>query len=129
MSLIFEGEFKTLAKYAARIDPDGEWRSLMYRCHQYRTANGAVMCWWEKSGKIAFQGNGVSARDFERSFIDYARDKRRLSEEPKGRTLDLGNDRDFIIQWVVAQLRKDNDLLRRVRKIVLNHCRRGIARR
>jgi hypothetical protein len=127
MSLIFNGKFETLAKYAARISPDGEWRNLMYGCRQYRTKDGAVMCCW-KSGKIVFQGNRVSVRDFKRAFVDYAREKGRLSEKPERQQPDLSDDRVFI-QWVGERLPKDDELLRRVRKLVLDHCGRSVARR
>lgn len=68
MSTILIGNYKRIKKYAKAIDADGRWQELEYGGRQYRTRKGAVLNWWEKSGKILFQGHGEAAREFERRF-------------------------------------------------------------
>jgi hypothetical protein len=41
MSLIFRGNYAKLQKFASLVDPDGQWRGLVYGAKQYRTNNGA----------------------------------------------------------------------------------------
>lgn len=115
MSVRFRGSFKKLISCAARIDADGQWRPLKYGCQQYRTADGAVLNWWPKSGKITFQGHKTAAAEFEWAFVRRARKKGRLSDE----RLDLSDDRVFI-HWFAARLYEDKLLLRRARELAGN---------
>jgi hypothetical protein len=54
MSVVFCGNYATLKKYVGRVDPDGHWRDLEHGGKQYKTASGAVLNWWKKSGKLVF---------------------------------------------------------------------------
>jgi hypothetical protein len=79
MSLKFRGDYTILRKYVSRVDSRGSWRDLKYGGKQYRTENGAVLNWWEKSGKILFQGHGLAALEFEQGFKAIASTKGRLA--------------------------------------------------
>jgi hypothetical protein len=99
MSLKFRGNYTILRKYVLRVDSRGRWRDLEYGGKQYRTDRGAVLNWWEKSGKILFQGHGSAALEFEQGFKAIASTKRRLvGESPES----------------LEGLRKENETLRQL---------------
>ena len=75
MSIYFIGSLKELKKCVDRIDPNGAWRDLEKGCLQYRSAEGAVLNWWQKSMKLLFQGKGLGAERFERKFLRFAQRK------------------------------------------------------
>ena len=81
MSLRFQGDYSKLRKYVSRVDSRGSWRDLKYGGKQYRTEKGAVLNWWEKSGKILFQGHDLAALEFEQGFKAIASTKGRLANE------------------------------------------------
>ena len=86
MSIKFRGNYAKLKKYTSRVDARGRWRDLEYGCKQYRTDEGAVLCWWRKSGKIVFQGHGKAAPKFEQAFRAIAAAEGRLEDhDPRGR--------------------------------------------
>ena len=79
MSTIFRGDFTKIRKHVRRVDSAGHWRDLDHGGKQYRTDAGAVLNWWEKSGKIVFQGNGDAALKFEQAFKALALRSKRLT--------------------------------------------------
>ena len=79
MSLKFRGDFSKLQKYVSRVSANGSWRDLPHGCRQYRTDDGAVFNWWQKSGKITFQGHGAAALKFEQAFMAIASAKGRIT--------------------------------------------------
>jgi hypothetical protein len=109
LSAIFTGDYKRIQKYAKSIDADGCWRKLEYGGRQYRTITGAVLNWWEKSGKIVFQGRGKAATEFERRFKAKASAKGRLRNDANVTETD-GVDNE---SRTVRKLRKANSSLRR----------------
>jgi hypothetical protein len=74
MSIKFRGDFTNVQKCVSRVNA-GSWRDLEHGCRQYRTDDGAVFNWWEKSGKITFQGHGKAALEFEQAFMAIASNK------------------------------------------------------
>jgi len=77
MSLKFRGNYISLKKCVARTKFDGDWRELENHHRQYRTDDGAVLNWWERTGTITFQGHDKN-KDFENAFINEASAKNRL---------------------------------------------------
>jgi hypothetical protein len=104
MSLKFRGNYARLQKYASLVDADGQWRGLVYGAKQYRTNNGAVLNWWEGSGKILFQGHGPAARAFEQSFKAIASAKKRLISEDDENRLKLSSQNAALLTSFVDVL-------------------------
>lgn len=113
MSLKFRGNYAKLQKYTSLIDPDGQWRSLEYGGKQYRTDNGAVLNWWERSGKMVFQGTGPAAREFEQSFKAVASAKRRLISENDENRLKLSEQNAALLTSFVDVLLENERLRKR----------------
>jgi hypothetical protein len=81
MSQKFRGDYAKLKRYVARVDPHGNWRSLQHGGMQYKNNKGVTLNWWQKSGKIIFQGDGEAASKFKQSFMAIAIRKNRLIGE------------------------------------------------
>jgi hypothetical protein len=112
MGLKFRGNYARLKKYASLVDPDGQWRALEYGGKQYRTNNGAVLNWWERSGKMLFQGHGPAARAFEQSFKAIASAKKRLISEDDAHRLKLSEQNTTLLTSFVDVL-LENERLRK----------------
>jgi hypothetical protein len=112
MSLKFRGGYTVIQNCVARIDSRGIWRDLKYCGKQYRTDAGAVLNWWQKSGKILFQGHGLAASKFEQAFIAVASRKGRLAgENGKGlRALERDNE---ALRALIADVLLENARLKR----------------
>jgi hypothetical protein len=113
MSLKFRGDYAKLQKFASLVDPDGQWRGLVYGAKQYRTNNGAVLNWWERSGKILFQGHGPAALAFEQSFKAIASAKRRLISENDASQLKLSKQNTSLLTSFVDVLLENERLRKR----------------
>jgi hypothetical protein len=96
MSLEFRGNFPRLRKYVSRADSRGHWRDLKHHCKQYRTADGGVLNWWKKSGKILFQGRGQGASKFEQALIAVLEAKDRLNRSNCQSPADLKRDNETL---------------------------------
>jgi hypothetical protein len=109
----FIGGYRRLKIYASLVDPQGEWRSLVYSCKQYRTKKGAVLNYWKKSKKITFQGDPTIARQFQCAFLSIAADKGFLidNEDKDLRTLQLENE---ALQRSLVKALRDNRRLRKM---------------
>jgi hypothetical protein len=68
-----------------RAGLDGCWRPLQRGQRQYRTLNGAILNWCQRTGKITFQGDDATARnELKQAFI--ASSKKRLFGRCDGRS-------------------------------------------
>ena len=112
MSLVFRGGYVKLQRYAAYVDPDGHWRDLEYGGKQYRTASGAILNWWRKSGKLAFQSNGLAASKFEQAFKALALRKGRLSGE-NGKDLRVLEGENETLRALIADVMLENVRLKK----------------
>jgi hypothetical protein len=81
MSVRFRGDYSKLKKCVACVDSQGNWRELQHGAKQYRSDKGAVLNWWQRSGKILFQGHGAAASKFQQAFMAIAVRKGRLVDE------------------------------------------------
>jgi hypothetical protein len=113
MSLKFRGNYAKLQKYASLVDRDGQWRDLQYGAKQYRTDNGAILNWWEGSGKMVFQGTGPAARAFEQSFKAIASAKKRLISENDEKRLNLSSQNAALLTSFVDVLLENERLRKR----------------
>jgi hypothetical protein len=113
MSQKFRGNYAKLQKYASVVDPDGQWRDLKHGAKQYRTDSGAVLNWWERSGKMLFQGTGPAAREFAQSFKAIASAKRRLISENDENRLDLSKQNAALLTSFVDVLLENERLRKR----------------
>jgi hypothetical protein len=91
------GDYAKLKMYVACVDSQGNWRGLQHGLKQYRSDKGAVLNWWQGSGKILFQGHGAAASKFEQAFMAIAVRKGHLLDE---------DDRDL------RHLQRENETLR-----------------
>ncbi len=86
MKLKFTGDYSRLQKYVSKAGLAGKWRDLKYGQKQYRTHEGGVLNWWQKSGALTFQGLNLDARDeLAQAFVAIASAKCRLFGEYGGR--------------------------------------------
>ena len=116
MGAIFRGDGAKIRKYVARADARGQWRELKYGCNQYRTDDGAILNWWQKSGKITFQGDGDAAAKFEQAFKALALRADRLTDG-NGRTLEgLGKENETLRALIADVLLKNALLRKRLKK-------------
>jgi len=113
MSLKFRGNYAKLQKYASLVDPDGQWRALQYGGKQYRTKYGAALNWWERSGKMLFQGKGPAGRKFEQSFKAVASAKGRLISENDEKRLNLSKQNTTLLTSFVDVLLENERLRKR----------------
>jgi hypothetical protein len=81
MTIKFRRDYAKLKQYVERVDAQGSWRGLQHGGKQFRSDKGAILNWWEGTGKIAFQGHGVAAVKFEQAFLAIAMRKGRLMDE------------------------------------------------
>jgi hypothetical protein len=56
------GNFKALRKLVALTGVEGEWINGKNHC-QFRTENGAVLNYWQTTGRIFFQGPKLPATE------------------------------------------------------------------
>ena len=78
------------------MDPRGRWRDLEHGGKQYRTDKGAVVNWWNGSGKILFQGQGSAVSKFEQAFTAIASTKGRLENEDGKSLRDLERENETL---------------------------------
>jgi hypothetical protein len=94
----------------SRVDSCGHWRDLKYGGKQYRTEQGAVLNWWEKSGKILFRGTVRQRGNLRRG--DCIDERRLAGENGKVRHLKEENDtlRALIAELVLKNARLNKRL-------------------
>ena len=112
MSTVFRGDYEKIRKCTARVNAKDHWRDLEYGGKQYRTDDGAVLNWWEKSGKVAFQGNGETALKFEQAFKALALRSDRLADRD-GRTLEGLAKENETLRALIANVLLQNARFRR----------------
>jgi hypothetical protein len=112
MSTVFRGDYATIRRWVRRVDATGCWREIHCGGRQYRTDRGAILNWWEASGKIAFQGNGDAALKFEEAFKALALQSDRLTDD-QGRTLKELTWQNGTLRSLVADVLLENAKLRR----------------
>ena len=117
MSQTFTGGHSRLQKYAALVDPHGEWRSLQHDCKQYRTNNGAILNYWEKSKKITFQGHPTVAQEFKVAFEAIAARKKLLIDD-NDKDLDALQLKNEALQRALVDTLRENRRLRRTHRNV-----------
>jgi hypothetical protein len=112
MSIIFRGNYDKIKKYAACVNDDGYWRALECGHKQYRTDDGAVLNWWEKSGKITFQGKANAVAKFEKVFIARSEryDRLRSSDGHAVKTIEQERRE---MRAKIAGLERENEQLRK----------------
>jgi hypothetical protein len=115
MSVVFRGDYVKLQRYAARVDPDGHWRDLEHGGKQYRTASGAILNWWRKSGKLLFQGNGLAASKFELAFMAVALRKGRIAGE-NGKDLGTLERENETLRVLIADVLLENARLKKLNR-------------
>jgi hypothetical protein len=112
MTAVFRGDDAKSKKYVACVDPDGHWRNLEHGGKQYRTDSGAVLNWWQKSGKILVQGHGSAASKFEQAFKTLALRKGRLVGE-NGKELRALERENETLRALIADVLLENARLKR----------------
>jgi hypothetical protein len=112
MSQRFTGSYSRLQKYAALVDPNGEWRILQHNCKQYRTDKGATLNYWAKSNKITFQGHPTVAQEFQFAFEAIAARKNLLIDNDD-KDLDVLQLKNEALQRALVDALRENRRLRR----------------
>lgn len=109
MTIYFTGSLKKLQKYVKKTNPEGAWRELKQHCHQYKSADGGVLNWWEGRKTLLFQGEPSASKEFKREFLKLASRKNLIQNQrpPKCKVLSVA-DR-------VSQLEKE---VKRLKKVV-----------
>ncbi len=64
MKMKFPRTYAELQDEVRLTEIDGEWRDLGNQ-KQFHADGGAILCWWQSTGTIAFQGPGLVAKEFE----------------------------------------------------------------
>lgn len=65
MALKFRGSLNELKAIVEKSGLQGEWKQIDGHQHQFRTADDAVLNWWDSTGTISFQGNKPAKADLE----------------------------------------------------------------
>jgi len=112
MSRIFRGECGKLRKYVSEVNASGSWRDLEYGCKQYHTDDGAVFNWWEKSGKITFQGHGKAKVKFEQAFMEIASASGRVTVDNR-RIRQKLRDENETLRNLIADVTLENAKLKK----------------